>query len=369
MDSNGHLEAKNYISLSTKNIASFSTPELAYWIATGKLTGRMPHVALSCYNDMLYIHSGEGKKITELEWSNNFTSMCIGDVKGNKKNCLIAGDLEGVVRVIDNTGGLVWSFKLDETITSISSGDIDGDGADEILAGYGNNGFVLLNDNGELIWQKKIPTKIVKTVIGDADNDELDDIVVADSIGNIHIFDQSGQEKQVIHLSQRISGFDIVHFDELSCFVTYQRSSPSLNFWSHKGNLIDVYFLTNDSKIRFLATGQVSGDENDEIIVSQSDNTVTVMSIKVFAFDEEGNPVELSKTGIKDKETTNKLIKQVILSTTTRIPEIKLSLLDEIISITLGKKKLSYNLHELLLEMIKKGEIAGFIRDYVFIRA
>ncbi|MFW9998004.1 MAG: hypothetical protein ACFFD4_38535 [Candidatus Odinarchaeota archaeon] len=368
MDTTLPQKPGKFVSLAIKKVKGFTTPDIAYWIATGKITGKLPQLALSCYDNTLYIYSSEGKKITQLDWSTNFTCIAIGDVKGDGKDCLVAGDLNGVIRAIDSTGSLLWVARLGEAVTGISAGDVNGNGVEEILVGLDGNRIVLLSSDGEVLWQKKIPTKLIKTALGDVDSDGQLDIVVVDNIGNIYIYDQRGVEKKTIHLAQKISSCEIVHLGEISCFVTYQRVNPSISFWSAGGNLLDVYYLEGNARIKFLTADQLIGDENDELIVSRNDQQVEILSISVLSFDEEGNPVEIGS--VKEVETgpaLTKTIKQIIISTTARFPTIKLTELDEIINVTL-RKKVDYNLHALVLEMIKERELTGFIRENVFYR-
>ncbi|MHA2298560.1 MAG: hypothetical protein ACXAEU_11615 [Candidatus Hodarchaeales archaeon] len=352
---------EKFVSLAIKKVKRFEAPDLAYWIAIGKLTGKLPQLALSCYNNILYIFDAEGRKISGLDWSTNLTSLTIGDIKGDG-NCLVAGDLDGVVRVIDNTGSLFWAARLGGTVTCISAGDIDGDGAEEVLVGMEGNKIVLLDSNSDVLWQKKLPTKLVRAVIGDYDIDGHLDVIVADNIGNIYIYDSSGNEKQTIHLAQKISGFEIVHLGEISCFAIYERTNLSISFYSHHGRLLDFYYLEGDARIKFMASGHLIGSENDEIVLSRVNNDIEIMSIDVLTFDEEGNPIEVKSA--KDATST---IKQIIISTTKRFPEIKLTELDEIVSVTL-RKKADYNLHSFILKMIKDGELSGFIRENTLYR-
>jgi hypothetical protein len=370
MDEMSPDEPGKFVSLAVKKINSFKSPDLAYWIATGQITGKLPQLALSCYDNNLYIYNAEGKLVTRLDWSTNFTSIAIGDIKGDGKDCLIAGDLNGVVRAIDSSGSLLWAARLGEAaVTGISAGDVDGDGAEEVLVGLEGNRIVLLNNNSDVLWQKKMTTKLVKTVIGDADNDGHLDIVVADSIGSIYIYDQSGQEKRTIHLAQRISGCEIIHLGQISCFVSYQRTNQAVSFWSYGGKLLDVYYLEGSENIKFLTTDQLLGDENDELVISRSDKQVEILGVEVLSFDEHGNPVEIGTTQqMENGPGLTNTIKQIILSTTARFPTIKLTELAEIINVTL-RKKVDYNLHAFILEMIKEKELPGFIRENTFYRA
>lgn len=94
------------------------------------------------------------------------------------------------------TGERIWEFPLTPPVTTYPAvGDINGDGREDIVAGDETGNLVALDQTGKLLWRGRTPGGIrakSSPVIADLDGDGQPEILVGDFTGYLSCFDAQG---------------------------------------------------------------------------------------------------------------------------------------------------------------------------------
>ena len=94
-------------------------------------------------------------------------------------------------------GKRLWEVPMTAPVTSSPAiGDLNGDGREEIVAGDGGGLLYLVDDQGKVLWKAKThgPVQVESIpALGDLDGDGWMEIVVGDRSGGVNCFDRNGK--------------------------------------------------------------------------------------------------------------------------------------------------------------------------------
>lgn len=275
------------VKIKIEKVSSFKTPAQCYGISVGQITRDLPQLVLSCYDDYLYIYGVDGKKHNLLDWSSKFTSLVIGDISGNKQKVLVSGSLDGVIRVINMSGDLVWQIDLGKPVKSLSLGNFDKDKASEVLVAVAQvNAVVLLTNTGEILWRKSFPSKIVSAVIGDIGSNKHIRAVVMESEGRIHFLDKLGNIDRTINIGKKISQGSFLKIGSSNFIVTSHQEI--LTIWNLADEFNELIQYEEKSRIRVMTTGRIFDSNNDVIVILTRDDYVSILRPAMQVFDKDG---------------------------------------------------------------------------------
>ncbi|MHA1975482.1 MAG: hypothetical protein ACW98I_01145 [Candidatus Hodarchaeales archaeon] len=272
--------------LNLEKISSFKPVNDCYAITSGQITKNTPQLALSCYDDRLYIYNPDGNKVNIMDWSTNFTCLAIGDIKGTKDNCLVTGSVDGFVRVIDGNGRLVWSVELSDTIKSVDLGDFDFDHAVEVLVAAQSNTAILIKSDGSIVWRKNFPSTIVTAQIADIDQNDQNNAIVYENDGKIHILNAEGELERTINIGMRISRGCLLRIGRMIFVAT--SSTDTLRIWDISDNPKEVFKFQENDRIRILTSGKLFDSKNDSLVIMTKNGQISILRAVLTLLDSEG---------------------------------------------------------------------------------
>ena len=272
--------------LKLEKISSFKPINDCYAITSGQITKNTPQLALSCYDDRLYIYNPDGNKVNIMDWSTNFTCLAIGDIKGKKQNCLVTGSVDGFVRVIDNSGHLVWAVELSDSIKSVALGDFDFDRAAEVLVAAQSNTVILIKSDGSIIWRKNFPSTIVTAHIADIDQNNQNKAIVYENDGKIHILNAEGDLEKTINIGMRISKGCLLRIGKIIFLAT--SSNETLRIWDISDNPKEIFKYQEKDRIRILTSGKLFDSKNDSLVIMTKNGQISVLRSVFTLLDKDG---------------------------------------------------------------------------------
>ncbi len=247
-----------------------------------------------------YVHAIDGADGSEI-WTYyigaTIQTVAIGDFNGDVYMDVTAGTFDDFVYAVNGqTGALLWSTEIGSLwINAVATGDINGDNVDDVayaheyLAGFDNYYGVLDGSTGSRIWEDTVTYVLLDVLVTDIDDDaELEAIFTGITNGDqgyVYVRTASSGE---LEWEYNLGSIDHTN-GEISLF-TYdidESGDPDLVI----GNFIGWYeviafdghiptpMMTSeplDGYPRHLAFGDVTGDNQLEIIAATSDR-VTVL--------------------------------------------------------------------------------------------
>jgi len=279
-----------------EKVSFFSPPSDCYAITIGKITKELPQIVLSCYDDKLHIISPDGTKESSLDWSTQFTCLAIGSIKG--KN-LISGGLDGLVRVINTSGKLVWATDLGDSIKSISLGDFEDDKESEALVIAQANTAILLTSNGSVLWRKTFPSRISSAIIGTFESDRKNKAIIMEQDGKVHILNLRGKIEQSYTLGRKISRGTLLALGIHRFLVT--SFDNKISIWILTGEPALLYEYEDAERIRIIVTGKLFDSENDSLVILTKKGTISIYRVIVQLIDPDGKVIsksQLVKAGV-----------------------------------------------------------------------
>ena len=279
-----------------EKVSFFSPPSDCYAITIGKITKELPQIVLSCYDDKLHIINPDGTKESSLDWSTKFTCLAIGNIKGRN---LISGGLDGLVRVINTSGNLVWTTNLGDSIKSISLGDFDDDKESEALVIAQADTAILLTSNGSILWRKAFSSRISSALIGTLESGQKNKAIIMEQDGKVHILDLRGKVEQSFTLGRKISRGTLLSLGNHRFMVTSQDNT--IFIWNLSGEPALLYEYEDAERIRIIVTGKLFDSENDSLVVLTKNGTISIYRVVVQLIDQDGKVIsksQLVKAGV-----------------------------------------------------------------------
>jgi hypothetical protein len=272
--------------INLEKISSFKPLNDCYAITPGQITKNTPQLALSCYDDRLYIHNPDGKKTNVMDWSTSFTCLAIGDIKGNKRNCLVTGSIDGFVRVIDSSGRLIWSVELNDAIKSVDLGDFDHDHAAEVLVAAQSNTVILLKSDGSIMWRKNFPSRIVTANIADIDQNNRNKAIIYESSGKIHILNATGELERTINIGMTISKGCLLRIGKFVLVATSNKET--LRIWDITDSPKEVFEYQENNRISILTSGKLFDSKNDSLVIMTKNGQISIVRSVLTLLDKDG---------------------------------------------------------------------------------
>jgi hypothetical protein len=223
------------------------------------------------------------------------------------------------VKLLNNTGGLIWSYGMSTAVYAVSTGNLSSDEGKEILAGDSSK-IVCLNSNGNVKWNKTIGTVNdieVKDVREDFEYDEIavatgqriyllnssggelwnssfPDICNGVGIGNlssdqgeeivgacgsyIYVLNSTGSILWSKDIGNTINDVDVSEanpnsdYDEIAIALT----NGTFLLLDYQGDLL--WSFDTQDKVDTIKIGEVTSDEGNEIVAGSVDDSVYVLS-------------------------------------------------------------------------------------------
>jgi hypothetical protein len=152
--------------------------------------------ALGCGKDFRFEKDANGNKKyfcnLEVKWKHEFyntiNAIKIYDIDKDKLDEVVVADEDGTLQVIDNTGSLLWSFRLDGPARDVAIGDIENDGNLDVVTQSSAGTIYDLDTGGNFRWAYYTSLHLDKLSLGDVDGDSMLEIAVTTLEPKVYLF-------------------------------------------------------------------------------------------------------------------------------------------------------------------------------------
>ena len=179
------------------------------WSREGKWSG----IAGATGPTALYASEVLGRLVRLNEKGEELGATNTGDTTSSIRTAKLARDGECAlltfrhwgpsVKARSADGKLHWSYAEADAVDDVWAADLNGDELDEVIIGYnGSTGLRVLDNTGRLLWKNTTLKNVWHVAAGNVDEDARPAVVTASAAGKVHVFNAEGK-----HLRDLEPGF------------------------------------------------------------------------------------------------------------------------------------------------------------------
>lgn len=133
-------------------------------------------------------HSGKPEVIWKRGFYNRINALRLYDTDEDGLDDILIANEDGNLYAIDNTGSVLWSFRLDGPAKDILVADLEDDGQTDILVDSSAGSVYALDTKGNFQWKHDTGLPLEKISAGDIDGDMMLEVAVTTSAPQLHVF-------------------------------------------------------------------------------------------------------------------------------------------------------------------------------------
>ncbi|MFH1126054.1 MAG: PQQ-binding-like beta-propeller repeat protein [Candidatus Altiarchaeota archaeon] len=141
---------------------------------------------IDMYDQKLY--SGTLEQKWTYGFYNTINEIKPYDLDGDKLDEILTTNEDGNLYVIDSTGSLLWSFRLDGPAKGLLITDTEGEGEKNIVIESNSGSIYALDTKGNFLWRHDTNLQLEKISAGDIDGDGMNEFAVTTSSPELYVF-------------------------------------------------------------------------------------------------------------------------------------------------------------------------------------
>lgn len=138
-------------------------------------------------NDFLH-HRGNLKELWTYSFYNKINALKLYDTDKDGLDEILMANEDGNFYVLDNTGSMLWSFRVEGAAKDFLITDVEDDGNADILVASSSGFIYALDTTGDFEWKHDTLLPLGKIAAGDIDGDALPEIAVTTNKPEIYAF-------------------------------------------------------------------------------------------------------------------------------------------------------------------------------------